>query len=174
MVISECPSILETLSMLMLFASVTVVAKVCLAVWQVTFFVIPQISAISFKYAFIFWFEITGNTRFWDRQTGWFLYFSTISSAGGNRGMNASCLVFCLDTRIPIVPFNTDIKRYQQTEHFTTTLLCCWFEEDVKRGIFLRFRWRFPISLSILYRATCSDGGLCSFSIRTWCYMVIY
>ena len=48
------PSIFDTLSIGTLLFNVIVVAKVCLALWKVSSFVISHISAISFKYAFIF------------------------------------------------------------------------------------------------------------------------
>lgn len=88
----EWPSIFETLSIEIWFARVTVVAKVCLAQWVLRFFVMPHKSAISFRYAFIFWFESTGNRTPFLWLSGVYLYFSIICLATGSSGMCAHCL----------------------------------------------------------------------------------
>lgn len=57
----------------------------------------------------------------------------------------------------PYHDFNKDLNRYHQIEHFEPTLLCYWFGTGFRRGIFLLFRWRFPISFFDLNHATVSD-----------------
>src|ERR1700744_5910355 len=93
-VILVCPSILLTDSIGTSFSKVTVVANVCLAVCVVRFLVMPHKSAISFKYAFIFWLLFIGNSLLLARHSGCSWYLLSISIACGSNGTLASIFDF--------------------------------------------------------------------------------
>ena len=98
--ILEWPKSLDTVSIGILLLSKTVVAKVFLAVWWVSFFVIPRENAISFKSLLKYWLLILGN-----KYSLSLLYFSIISKGSENiRGIEKALSVFCLSLYIQSVP----------------------------------------------------------------------